>query len=268
MTQRVLVDAHVHLHGCFDAAVFLDAAAANFRRAAQRTGVAAGAPGFLLLAETPDARAFERLRDGTLDVGTGWEIRAGTEAESVLAYRDGSPRLIIVAGTQIQTADGLEVLALLSRHRFAARLPLASTVAEVQRVGAIPVVPWGFGKWTLRRGRTVAAAMESAPRPFFLGDNGGRPRLGPTPALLRRASYKRIAVLPGSDPLPFPGQQDRAGSFGFIAVVDTEDPQPAGALREWLLALRTQPATYGDGERLVSFVGNQLRMQVRTRLRR
>jgi hypothetical protein len=151
MTQRVLVDAHVHLHGCFDAAVFLDAAAANFRRAAQRTGVAAGAPGFLLLAETPDARAFERLRDGTLDVGTGWEIRAGTEAESVLACRDGSPRLIIVAGTQIQTADGLEVLALLSRHRFAARLPLASTVAEVQRVGAIPVVPWGFGKWTLRR---------------------------------------------------------------------------------------------------------------------
>jgi hypothetical protein len=268
MMQRVLVDAHVHLHDCFDAAVFLDVAAANFQHAAHRTGVSPDAPGFLLLAETPDARAFERLRDGSLAAGAGWDVRAGTEAESVLAFHDDRLRLVIVAGTQLRTTDGLEVLALLSGHRFTAPLALDSTVAEVQRVGAIPVVPWGFGKWTLRRGRIVAAAMDSAPRPFFLGDNGGRPRLGPTPALLRRARRNGVVVLPGSDPLPFASQQTRAGSFGLIAVVDTEDPQPAGALREWLLALKTQPATYGAGERLASFIGNQLRMQVRTRLRR
>jgi hypothetical protein len=268
MKQRVLVDGHVHLHSCFDAAVFLDAAAANFRQAANRTGVAADAPGFLLLTETPDARAFEGLRDGLLPVGAGWEIRAAAETESLLAYRHGRLCLVIVAGTQIRTTDSLEVLALLTDYRFSTSLALDSAVAEVQRVGGIPVVPWGFGKWTLQRRRTVAAAMESAPRPFFLGDNGGRPRLGPMPKLLRRASLERIAVLPGSDPLPFPGQQTRAGSFGFIAILDTDDPQPAAALREWLLALKTQPATYGKGERLVSFIGNQLRMQLRMRLRR
>jgi hypothetical protein len=266
MKQRVLVDSHVHLHSCFDPAVFLEAAAANFKQAAHRTGVAVDAPGFLLLTETPEARGFERLRDGLLPIGAGWEIRAGDEAESLLAYRDGRLCLVIAAGSQIRTTDGLEVLALLTHRRFSAPLPLVGAVAEVQRVGGIPVVPWGFGKWTLRRGRTVAAAIESGPRPFFLGDNGGRPRLGPMPKLLRRAGLERVAVLPGSDPLPFPAQQSRAGSFGFIAVLDTQDPRPAGALREWLLSLKTQPATYGKGERLVPFIGNQLRMQLRTRL--
>lgn len=261
----ILVDAHVHIHPCFDATALLDAAASNFRAAAARLGVGGGRTGVLLLTDTEESPGFERLRESRLRAG--WAVHPGEEAGVLLARKDGRLRLAIAAGHQVVTTDGLEVLALLSPQRPAAG-DLRATVSAAQQAGAIAVVPWGFGKWTLRRRRTVEALIAGSARPFFMGDNGGRLRGTREPALLAAARRAGIPTLPGSDPLPFPDQQFRAGSTGFVADVDVSAARPALELRAWLRALDVQPRTFLQGESPAGFALAQLRMQVRKLRRR
>jgi hypothetical protein len=112
----------------------------------------------------------------------------------------------------------------------------------------------------------VDAVLRTSPRGLFLGDNGGRLARAPTPALLREARRLGVPILPGSDPLPFPDHQTRAGSFGFISDAMLDESQPAQGLRAWLRGLGTQPPTYGALERFGAFCWNQARMQWRKRV--
>jgi hypothetical protein len=270
----LLVDAHVHIHATFDLYRFLDAAAANFRRAAAAMDLPGDTPGCLLLTETGPANVFADLRkvagagaalDNERDRPNAnrWRFSLTAEPESVVAVCSGSPRILIVAGRQIVTTDGLEVLALLTTRRFEQPLDLHAAIAATQAAGGIPVLPWGFGKWTLRRRAIVASALRGAARPLFVGDNGGRPRALPMPRLLRQAMHAGVPVLPGSDPLPFPDQHTRAGGHGFVAHIDVAADTPARQLRDWLRALHRQPPVYGRGEGMIRFARNQLRMQIR-----
>jgi hypothetical protein len=272
--SALLVDAHVHLHACFDLPTFLNAAAANVRHASVRHGYGTAATGCLLLTEASDMDEFGRLRrlaeagsglTGALS-GTEWSVRPTAEPGSILAHHASGPRLFIMAGRQIATTEGLEVLALLTTDRFDQPVDLPGGIAEVHAAGAIPVIPWGFGKWTLRRGKLVSRAIRHSPRPLFLGDNGGRPRRLPTPRLLRQAAGAGTLILPGSDPLPFPDQQTRPGGRGFIAPLQLDGSTPALRLGDWLRELRVQPPMYGLGERVGAFARNQVRMQMRKRL--
>jgi hypothetical protein len=266
----LLVDAHVHLHSCFEPAAFLAAAAANFRGAAAGLGIPQDTPGYLLLADSGEEQGLARLRASLGGGGgrggaarpDGWTVHDTAESCAVLARYAGQVRLLVIAGQQVSTREGLEVLALLTGARLPDGLALRSAIGAARDVGAVPVVPWGFGKWTLGRGRAVAAVLRSHTGPLFLGDNGGRPRGLPIPRLLGEARRSGVLVLPGSDPLPFPDHEGRAGSFGFMADLAPDPGAPAAGLREWLLGLRVQPRTYGRARRPDRFLGDQVRMQV------
>jgi hypothetical protein len=267
-SPRLLVDAHVHLHPCFGPAAFLAAAAANFRVAAVQRGLPAETPGCLLLTDAGEVDGLARLRawwgGGGGAVRTdGWAVRDTAESSSVLVRHDDGSQLVVIAGQQVSTSEGLEVLALLTDARLPDGLTLRSALGAAREAGAVPVIPWGFGKWLLRRGRAVSEALRSDPGPLFLGDNGGRPRGFGMPRLLRAAWRGGPPVLPGSDPLPFPDHQGRAGSFGFVADVPFEPGAPASRLRGWLLALRVQPPVYGRARRPDRFLHDQLRMHLR-----
>jgi hypothetical protein len=271
-----LVDSHVHVHPGYEIQRFLDAAGRNTGAAATRLGFGSGVAGCLLFAESPRANAFARLR-AAAEAGeaadaagagpderlTGWSLERTAEPGSIVAHHPALPRLLIMAGRQIPTADRLEVLALLTTERFPETLDLPAAVSAARAAGAVPVIPWGFGKWSFRRGRIVARTVRAADQPLFLGDNGGRPRWSPTPRLLRQAERAGIPVLPGSDPLPLPGHETRAGSYGFVASFDASSPTPAADLRDWLLSLQHQPRTFGRRARLGPFVRDQVLMQLR-----
>jgi hypothetical protein len=173
---------------------------------------------------------------------------------------------VIVAGRQIATRDGLEVLALCQDSEYPTDLAIDEAVEAVKQQGAIPVIPWGFGKWWFRRGALVSRLLESAKHPqLFLGDNGGRLRGAPRPKLFQRANDKGVLILPGSDPLPFPEQSDRAGSYGFVLETDIDLKQPAHELGMLLRAATKQPRTFGQLEAPSGFVKNQIAMQLRKR---
>jgi hypothetical protein len=268
--HAALVDAHVHFHACFDPDVFLASARANFRAAADELGIDAGFSAYLLLTESADAHWFAQLQER---VSTGWTASeawavqaTGDARELRLVHTDGAA-LSVVAGRQIVTAEKLEVLALGMASTVPDGYPVVETLRRVSSLGAIPVIPWGFGKWLGRRGDRVRELVEAAaPAQLFLGDNSGRLAGTAEPPLFELARRKGIGVLPGTDPFPFRDHARRVGRMGF-AVQTADEIANWPRLREAILA-QSGIRPYGSLERPLAFVGNQVAMQLRKRLSR
>ncbi|HEU4700621.1 MAG TPA: hypothetical protein VFS40_15660 [Gemmatimonadales bacterium] len=270
----VPVDAHVHYHACFDPLAFLEGARGHFARVGcvQRRGEAT-LLGILCFTESAGARGFASFAAcaaagaGTGPAGPtphGWRLTSTAEARALLAWR-GPEAILLLAGRQIVTAEGLEVLALGCARELPDGRPLGKTVEAVRAADALAVLPWGFGKWTGRRGRVVEAYLRDAAREVALGDNGGRPRRAPRPRLLTRAAALGRVVLPGSDPLPFPSQTAAAGRYGFLLEGELDAERPGRDLIDLLRGLERQPCTYGRLESWTGFLVSQLRMQWRRR---
>lgn len=262
-----LVDGHVHIHPVFDRRRFFDAAFANFAAAARTLGLPAGTPGVLMLTESSGTDAFGELLSAVGgEIAPGWRVSATAEPVSVQLTPDGIGWVYVVAGRQIVTADRLEVLALATVETVPDGLPLAETVARVREVGGLPVVPWGFGKWTGSRGRLLADFLHHPSGwGVLLGDNGGRLDIGPVPPLLRAAQSRGIPVVPGSDPLPFTSHTERAGGYGFVLTAEADSHRPADTVVQYLLSRKDQPCRFGRLTRLPAFLLSQLRMQLRGR---
>lgn len=265
----VLVDAHVHVHSAFDHDVFLDGAAANFRRGAARVGIDEPYAGCLLLAEMKEARWFRERRNGSR---TGrpsgrddaWVFEPTEEDCSLLARRATGEKLFVIAGRQIVVREGIEVLALGRDAEISDGLPLAATLDHVRAAGALPVLPWGFGKWWLRRGALVAAAFRHrAGEELFLGDNSGRLEMAGMPALFREAWTEGVPVLPGTDPLPLAGHCGRAGSYGCVLAGPLDEARPAACVLRAIRRLKGQPRVYGRPAGLPRFLGDQAAIRLR-----
>jgi hypothetical protein len=264
----LLIDTHVHFHSCFDRDAFLDAAARNFARGAAELGIAGPVTGCLMLAETAEARWFLRWQRQEDGVKHGaWDFEPTPEPAALIARRrsDGE-RLLVIAGRQVRSREGLEVLGLATVEEFPDGLPFNDALARVRWSGALPVLPWGFGKWWFYRGALVERVVCRKERPgLCLGDNAGRLELAGRPRLFHEAEARGIPVLPGSDPLPLPAQGDRAGSYGFLLQEGFDERRPAESLRRALRALDRPPRTYGRCRDLTAFCREQLALRFHRR---
>lgn len=268
-----LIDGHVHYYPNFDRDRFFDSALANFRSAAGAHASNAEYAGWLLLAESAGMHYFRRFRDTAGQTADGvWTIQATGEPESLVARRDTGAGLLLVAGRQVITAEGLEVLALCCDASPDDGRPLRAAVAAARGLDAIVVLPWAFGKWWLRRGALIDEFVKAAePTQIFLGDNGGRTRLGPRPRPFRVAESRGIRVLPGSDPFPLRFDAGRTGSYGFVIDGTVERSRPAAGLKRLLRNGVDSPLPYGNPIGVIGFCRNQLLVRLnpqRSRLRR
>ena len=261
-----MIDAHVHCYPGVAPATFLAGAARNFAAGAAASGIRP-ATAWLLLTETAADEAFAGLAaTRRLD---GWTI-APTAEPIALVARSAEPDdcpLVLVAGRQIVTAEGLEVLAIAAPGPFGDGGALTATVAAVRAAGGIPILPWGFGKWWGRRGAVLDAFLATATTgTIFLGDNGGRPALAAAPPVFAHAAARGIWVLPGSDPLPLPAEAaSTAGRYGFLLDGTVDLERPATWLKRRLSALTEQPRAFGRRQALLPFVQRQVAMQWRKR---
>ena len=261
--RYLLVDSHVHFHSCFNLDVFLEAASANFRIAAQQLGLHAKTTGCLALTETSKDHYFRQFQAATKTSSTnGWSFHTTAEDCSLTLCNRGR-QIILIAGRQIVTREKLEVLALGYAGEFPDGLALSETVTGVLQSGSIAVIPWGFGKWLFRRGRVLKQFLESRNlQNVFLGDNSGRPRLGGRPPLFELAESKGLFVLPGSDPLPFPHQVRKPGCYGFVLEGEFDDYKPFASLRRLLQQTKALPRLYGQSDALAAFCRCQFGMQI------
>jgi hypothetical protein len=243
-----LVDSHVHYYPCFDKYSLLAGAAGNFASAAARLGIA-NPVGMLIFVENCGSRDLTRLvTEVRQDKAGPWAVSATNEASSVTVYREGAPRLVLLPGRQIKTAEALEVLAIDCSADIPDGKPVRETLKMVYAAGSLAVVPWGFGKWVFGRGRLVSdLVQEEAPGRFFLGDNGGRPSPSPRPRQFQLAVNRGLCVLPGTDPLPIPGEEVRAGAYGFIVPDLIDQGRPGESLRRYLENPATSLLPYGRG---------------------
>jgi hypothetical protein len=264
----IFVDAHVHIYDCFDLETFFDYAFANFQKEASRLGQQDAFTGILLLTETSKDKWFERLtdyadnKDGNGNKAIGdWTFHHTDENCSLCARGGKNQSLFLIAGRQIVTAEKLEVLALATDKNFKEGAPIEQVIQSIRDMGAIPVIPYGFGKWVARRGVILRDLLEKTKgHMLFLGDNSGRPNFLPRPSHFKQAEAKGIQVLPGSDSLPFSSECKRAGSFGFSLNGFLSSEHPAGDLKQIFMDPTTQFQEYGHLERPYRFFRNQLKM--------
>lgn len=251
--STVAVDAHVHLLGVPSTALLAGWASnfAKFARASQRVGV-------LMLTESAGCHVFDQLR------AAGSRFRP-TEDAVALTTSAGEWTLVIMAGRQIVTREGLEVLALATDAVPADRRPLKETLDEVRAADGLAVLPWGAGKWLGSRGAKVGAAIgRYPPGELFFGDNGGRPALWRS-THLHRAAAKGFRILPGTDPLPIGGQEARIGRFGFTLPASLPLDKPATALKHLLRDPKVEPTPYGASLPLLEFAAQQIRLRTARR---
>lgn len=277
--SALLVDAHVHFHPCYARDTFLDAAHGNFAAAYGRIPNKAGFHGILVLVEGHGSNVFREWLGGSIAAPRGddhaaapgqWRILATLEDCSLRAeHRSDGRALAVVAGRQVRSRERLEVLALGTDLEYPPGLPFPDCLRLVCSSAPLVVLPWGFGKWHLRRGRRIAEVVrelrsEATGQHLFLGDNGGRPaQLGLRPEILESADPIR-PLLSGSDPLPFPDHEDRAGSFGFWIEALHDPDRPWSSLVSRILA-GDPVRPYGEPRSLSDFVYDQLRLWTRWR---
>jgi hypothetical protein len=270
------VDAHVHLHSCYEPDELLTNAYDNLAAASYSVNPAASKAYFLLLAECAPDDCFGALRSlaegrKRSNGGSGvrlrrWAIAPTAEAISVVARR-GQRELFIVAGRQVACREGLEVLVLGTTHRFADGRPIRDVLRESDALGVPRVIPWGPGKWFFRRGRLLNELVEEFRKPtLFLGDEGGRPVFWGYPQHFAHAARLGVRDLPGTDPLPFPHDVEKVGRMGLKVAIDLDPALPGASLLRALTEARAPLERFAKLEPPLRFVRNQIGMQLRKRL--
>jgi hypothetical protein len=267
----LIIDGHVHIHDCFNIPRFFGSAFSNCLQIARNAGYESSHIPVLLLTEGRRQRVFRRIQKETKkgndrlgDEQTGsYRVFATEEAESLRIQRMDGTCLFLVSGRQIVTAERLEVLALSTVSEIPDGLPLEETVAAVEKEGALPVIPWGFGKWYGRKRHVLTEFLASRREGgVFLGDNGGRPSFLQFPDFQREVPGLSLKVLPGSDPLPLPSEVQKVGSFGFTLQEELDLRRPGEALKRILMKHGVVPTPFGSHESTYRFAWNQMSLRI------
>lgn len=260
----IFIDTHVHFHPCFELGLFLRSAAKNFCSAAEEFCTERPYQSVLCLADNVNNGAYDRLWKlaGSQLNADGWSIDQTDERHSLTASHQRLGSLAILAGRQIRCKEGIELLALCTGARFNDGMSLQAAFELAESEGAVTVLPWGFGKWMGRRGKVVRQFMENrTPAQLSLGDNSGRPGFWRNPVEFRQARSAGIRILPGSDPLPFPSEVSRVASFGLAVNGGLNDVKPARDVRRILSDPAIPIRPFGQLEKPLRFLRNQLAMQ-------
>ena len=255
----------MHVHACYPLAHFLDHAHANFEGSLGRNPV----PQVLALTEARGESAFSRLAEqGARSTRAGGWTLETTGEPGPLRARSGARTLLVLAGRQVAAREDSRCSCSAPRSS-SGRASIRELLEAGTRQSALRVIPWGAGKWFLARGKLLSEILRSErPSDFFLGDEGGRPAFWPEPRHFREARERGIRVLPGSDPLPFPREFSKAGSYGARLRGSFDPASPLASLRSLLTTPEVALEPFGRRESTLRFFRNQLAMQVRKRRRR
>jgi len=267
----LLIDAHVHIHDCFDIDELLNSALRNFQNAAQKYFNAKSFTCVLMLTESYGVDYFTYLKEDRLknNQNSEWSFHLTQENNSIIAEKNKMDKLVIISGRQIVTKEKLEVLGLGIMNGIGDKNLLKDTIRAVVDRGGLAVIPWGVGKWIGLKKRIVKKLVnENNTSVLFLGDNGNRPFFWLKSKILKDAENKKINNLSGSDPLPFKTENNRAGSFGFAAEGFINFDEPFKSIFNMIVNEKAELIMFGKLETPFRFFRNQILMQVKKKLRR
>lgn len=266
----ILIDTHVHIYGCFDLKYFFDSTLINFQNAANNLGVGQDYSAILVLTDWEGKNWFQKLADyasqpSVIEGGIGdWESHSTQERSSLFFKNKAGNGFHVIAGRKIITSENLEALALATDDSdYPNGLSLLETVEYIQSKNSIPVIPWAVGKWLGKRGKVLDELIAKLDaKTYFLCDNGNRPFFWTKPNHFSVFEAKGGKLLSGSDPLHFPSEAGRAGSFGCRVEGAVDLSHPATGFKAILNDQSSEIKLYGKLESPYRFFKNQLSMQI------
>lgn len=268
--NAVIIDAHVHIYAMFDVAKLLDSACKNFIDATKQRNIL-NFTGILLLSETSNenwhnqqSKILNSDASGNMLTYGEWNLSLlQNDTCTIRAIRSTGELIYIIAGKQIATKEGLEILALITTKTFKDGLPTQESLTQIQQSDDIAIMPWAVGKWLGKRGNIINKMLQDHKRPlFFLGDNSGRPSFWINPDHFKLAKKMSIQVIPGSDPLPITDEESRVGQFGFIARDILIESKPSEAIKNIFKNSISDIETYGKLESTYRFFKNQIMLRL------
>jgi hypothetical protein len=222
----LLADTHIHFYPGHNLTELIDGAVNRLRAAAR----APDAPCALFLTEGKGYNAFRQLKTGEIDFPASHTVEPSCES-SGLWIRHGGNRTLLISGRQIVAKERIEILALGLEQEPEDGQPAADIIAAVDAAGAVPVLAWAPGKWMFARAEVVDRLIRHAGEGLRLGDSSLRCRGWPLPKPMAGAP---MPVLAGSDPLPFPGDESAAGTYGVRIQLTFDESAPVSSLRRAL----------------------------------
>ena len=236
--KAICVDGHIHIHPCYGTDLAFSCLIDNLMRMGQSSASLFSLPiGYLaILAESRSCHYFrDAVKEDRDKAASRYAVRAGPEPGSLLVLQEDKPDLCLIAGRQIVTAERIEILALTTDADIPDGLPAQTVLDTIRAEGGIPVLSWAPGKWFFGRGQLVGRLIDAAkPGTLLLGDTSLRPPLWSEPRRMRAGRIKGLAVIAGSDPLPFTGEERRMGTYGFCRQGDFDLSRPVTELRDIL----------------------------------
>lgn len=261
---KILIDAHIHFHGCYDKATFFNSAKNNFEKIALKRKIE-NFQSILFFTESYGDNVFSDLFEIAKknDKVGDWILSLTVNENTIKISDEKGFDLYIIAGKQIVTKENLEVLALGLKDKFPDGKSIEEVLGAVADLNILPVIPWGVGKWFSRRKQIVENLVtQTRSNPIYLGDNGNRPFFWPKPKLFKIAEANGIFNLSGSDPLPFNKEVYKPGSFGFIIDEVLNETKPFDSITEIISSTNKQFETFGKLEGPINFLKNQVAMQI------
>lgn len=263
-TNLILVDAHVHIHECFDLEEYLNNIFKNFSNYAHEIDNSIPWIGLLLLSELKGNNFFNLiLNSSDQKFLNNFSITKTEEDESFIIQKSNSQKVIIISGRQIITKGGIELLALCTTKYFKENEDLQKTIIDLIAANAVPVIPWGVGKWVGGKKNIIRDLINfNRNINFFLGDNSGRIQFWPEPYLFKLGKSCNRFILPGTDALPIQSEVSKTGSYGFYVITKINISKPSESLRKILSEINKSPSTFGKLENPIKFFRNQFMMQI------
>jgi hypothetical protein len=251
------LDTHVHVYDGYNVDRLCDAMVAR----AGKEAIPA-----MFLAERTGQHTFSdwvaAAKEGRPMAGaTRWRPLTAPDDWTVV-LGDGDSELAVFAARQIAAKERIEALGLFLSTPIPDGLPLAGTLERIREAGGIPVLPWGIGKWLFKRRKIVERILASYdPDTLFLGDSALRPRFWKTPRPMSAAIKRGFRVLHGSDPLPHPDEELRAGSYATLLMGSLDPASPADGLRNLLFLQASSFTPVGRRSTLREFLCRNRRLR-------
>jgi hypothetical protein len=218
-------DTHVHLYPYYDLTEVLRQGSKNLdlliRTSAsqdQTFPTTASHCKLLFLTEGQNYHFFHQFQEGLLQVeGTEFKIN-NIEKRIIEMASSKRESLYLIAGRQIVTKEKIEILGLMMEKEISNGLPAEEVIDQIQTEGGIPVLSWAPGKWLFSRGKVIQNLLQKyTSKQILLGDTTLRPEILKTPEIFTSAHKRGYLIVPGSDPLPFSGEEKWVGSYGIVS---------------------------------------------------
>lgn len=187
------------------------------------------------LAERRDLNIFRKLASGDRSIlPEGWKLKTTLDGLAVQIFNENDS-IYFVCGRQIITKERLEILSISLDITIEDGLPALEVIDKVYEQGGIPVLAWAPGKWAFSRGKIVNKIIDLNidSKRLCIGDSSLRPALYDGGQYFKKAEKTGFSILPGSDPLPFKGEEIRSGLN--TALVDIPGINPGSELREFIM---------------------------------